>query len=275
MPLTFVPTPIGNLEDITFRAVKAIQNAEVVFCEDTRVAKKLFELLTQRFSIDISKKLFYSLHSHNEERILENIDPSIFDKNCVYMSDAGMPCISDPGAILVAYAQKNGIRYEILPGASAASTVYAASGFLESRFLFYGFLPHKTTARLDEFKKLRGLEYPIVFYEAPHRILQFFEELGGVDSDAEVFASKELTKLHQKYFLGTPKELLKQLNNSSIKGEWAIVVKFAKKTNPFLQLDINDILELDLPKKQAARLISKITGENPKNIYENLIKQDS
>ncbi len=260
---------------MTFRAVKAIQDAQIVFCEDTRVTKKLFDLLRERFGIDISKKTFYSLHSHNEERILENIDLSLFEKNCVYMSDAGMPCISDPGALLAQYAQQNGIKYDVLPGASAALTVYAASGFLDGKFLFYGFLPHKSNARIDELKKLSMSEIPVVFYEAPHRILQFLEELASVDESAELFAAKELTKMHQKYFKATPKTLLADLKNHSIKGEWAVVVKFGRQKSDSLLIGLDEIMELDLPKKQAAKLISKITGENPKTIYEELISKNS
>lgn len=275
MPLTFIPTPIGNLEDMTFRAVKAIQDAQIVFCEDTRVTKKLFDLLNQRFGTDISKKTFYSLHSHNEERILENIDLSLFEKNCVYMSDAGMPCISDPGALLVQYAQQNGIKYDVLPGASAAVTVYAASGFLDSKFLFYGFLPHKSNARINELKKISISENPVIFYEAPHRIVQFLEELAVVDETAQLFAAKELTKMHQKYFKSTPKVLLDELKTESIKGEWTVVVKFGKQKNNSLLIGLDEIMELDLPKKQAAKLISKITGENPKTIYEELISKNS
>lgn len=273
MPLTFLPTPIGNLEDMTFRAVKAIQECEVVFCEDTRVTKKLFDLLTQRYAADISKKTFYSLHSHNEERILQNIDISIFDKKCVYASDAGMPCVSDPGAMLALYAQKNGIEYDVLPGASATVTVYAASGFLDSKFLFYGFLPHKTQSRMDELKKLSLSEYPIIFYEAPHRILQFLEELDKTDKDADVFAAKELTKLHQKYFRDKPSEILSKLKTLSTKGEWALAVKFSSKQESLLTLSIDELLELELPKKQLAKLIAKATGANPKSVYEELISK--
>lgn len=275
MPLTFLPTPIGNLEDVTFRTVKAMQDAEVVFCEDTRVTKKLFDLLSTRYGADISKKIFYSLHSHNEEKVLENIDISIFDKNCVYLSDAGMPCISDPGAFLALFAQKHKIAYDVLPGASALTTLYAASGFLDSKFLFYGFLPHKTNSRIDELKKLSLSEYPVIFYEAPHRIIQFLEELCSVAKDAEVFAAKELTKMHQRYFRGNASEILGELKKLSSKGEWAVVVKFKGLQSGFLSLSLDDVLELDLPKKQAAKLIAKITGENPKNIYEELIKNNS
>lgn len=275
MPLTFIPTPIGNLEDMTFRAVKAMQDAEVVFCEDTRVTKKLFDLLNQRFDAQISKKTFYSLHSHNEERILQNIELSIFEKNCVYMSDAGMPCISDPGALLVEYAQKNNISYDVLPGASAAVTAYAASGFLDSKFIFYGFLPHKSSARIEELRKLQSSKHPVIFYEAPHRIEQFAKELCEIDRDATIFAAKELTKMHQKYITISAVEFEQTLKVISTKGEWVVVVLFSKKESGFIVLSLDEVLELELPKKQAAKLIAKITGENPKNVYEELIKKDS
>lgn len=275
MPLTFIPTPIGNLEDMTFRAVKAMQDAEIVFCEDTRVTKKLFDLLNQRFDAQISKKTFYSLHSHNEERILQNIELSIFEKNCVYMSDAGMPCISDPGALLVEYAQKNGIIYDVLPGASAAVTAYAASGFLDTKFVFHGFLPHKSSARIEELRKLQSSKHPVIFYEAPHRIEQFAKELCGIDKNATVFAAKELTKMHQKYITISAAKFEQILKTVSTKGEWVVIVLFSAQESGFIALSLDEVLELDLPKKQAAKLIAKITGENPKNVYEELIKKDS
>lgn len=273
MPLTFVPTPLGNLEDITFRSLKTIESSEVVFCEDTRVSKKLIDLLAEKYSLNISKKFFISLHSHNEERVLEQIDKAIFDKNCIYMSDAGMPAISDPGAMLVEFARANNISYDVLPGASAVTTAYAASGFLDSKFVFYGFLPHKTSSREEELKKLSASEYPVVFYEAPHRIEQFFEELAKVDKDAEIFASKELTKLHQKYFKSTAAQFAATLKNISTKGEWVVTVKFSKQNSDMLAISLDEIMELELPKKQMAKLISKITGEAPKSIYEELIKK--
>lgn len=260
---------------MTFRAVKAMQDAEVVFCEDTRVTKKLFDLLNQRFDAQISKKTFYSLHSHNEEKILQDIELSIFEKNCVYMSDAGMPCISDPGALLVEYAQKNEIGYDVLPGASAAVTAYAASGFLDSKFVFHGFLPHKSGSRIDELRELQSSVHPIIFYEAPHRIEQFAKELCEVDSEAAVFAAKELTKMHQKYFRVSATEFAEKLKTFSTKGEWVVIVVFSNKQSGFLSLSLDEVLQLDLPKKQAAKLIAKITGENPKSVYEELIKKDS
>lgn len=273
MSLTFVPTPLGNLEDITFRIIDALKSATVVFCEDTRVAKKLLDLLSQKYNFEIERKRFISLHSHNEQEVLKNIDPSIFESECIYLSDAGMPCISDPGAYLVGYLQENNIRYDVLPGPSAVPLVYAASGFLDSKFLFYGFLPHKKNNRLDELSKLSTSQFPVIFYEAPHRIEEFFEELSEISPDAEVFAAKELTKMHQKYLKGDPKSILSQIQSSSKKGEWAVVVKFATQKNSVITLGIDEIKALDLPKKQAAKLIAKITGENPKELYEKMVKE--
>lgn len=273
MPLIFVPTPLGNLEDITFRAVVALKSATVVFCEDTRVAKKLLDLLSQKYNFETEKKRFISLHSHNEQEVLKTIDISVFASECIYLSDAGMPCISDPGAYLAKYLQENNIPYDVLPDPSAAVALYAASGFLDSRFLFYGFLPHKKNNRSEELNKLLSSEYPVIFYEAPHRIEEFFRELSDMAPDAEVFAAKEMTKLHQKYFRGSSKSVFEQIQNSSKKGEWAVAVKFLGQKNDKITLGIDEIKALDLPKKQAAKLIAKITGENPKELYEKMVTE--
>lgn len=248
-----------------------LEECEVVFCEDTRVSRKLLDLLSQKYGIDPKKKEFYSIHSHNEERVLSGIDPLIFQKKCVYMSDAGTPCISDPGALLALYAKENDIDYDVLPGASAATTAYAASGFLDSKFVFYGFLPHKTNARAEELKKLCAEESPVIFYEAPHRIEQFFKELCAADENAEVFAAKEMTKLYQRYFKGSPSSILASLQTLSQKGEWCVAVKFSSKKEPTITLSVEELMELEIPKKQLAKLIAKATGENPKTIYEKLI----
>ena len=223
--------------------------------------------------IETEKKRFISLHSHNEQEVLKTIDISVFASECIYLSDAGMPCISDPGAYLAKYLQENNIPYDVLPGPSAAVALYAASGFLDSRFLFYGFLPHKKNNRSEELNKLLSSEYPVIFYEAPHRIEEFFGELSDMAPDAEVFAAKEMTKLHQKYFRGSSKSVFEQIQNSSKKGEWAVAVKFLGQKNDKITLGIDEIKALDLPKKQAAKLIAKITGENPKELYEKMVTE--
>ena len=145
--LCLVPTPIGNLEDISQRSLRILVEAELIFCEDTRVTKKLLNLLGEKQNLDFSNKEYKSFHSHNENNILQSLTKETFTKNVVYVSDAGMPCVSDPGASLVDYCIKNDIAYDVLPGANAILTAYAMSGFPHTTFSFYGFLDHKGLSR--------------------------------------------------------------------------------------------------------------------------------
>ena len=138
--LTLVPTPIGNLSDISKRAVEALDEADIIFCEDTRVTKKLLNLL----QISYSNKTFYSMHSHNENQIISKLNTEIFNQKVVYVSDAGMPGISDPGAKLIQFCQKYNLEYDVLPGANAVLTAFVASGF-EGDFTFFGFFARSTT----------------------------------------------------------------------------------------------------------------------------------
>jgi len=145
--LTFIPTPIGNPQDITIRAMKLFEKAELFLCEDTRQTKRLLRLLEERFDMTYPDAKFISFNEHNGEERLQEFGNVLEDQEVVYVSDAGMPVISDPGQILVAYAQEHDIPYDVLPGASAVTTAYAASGFEEGKFLFYAFLPHKGKER--------------------------------------------------------------------------------------------------------------------------------
>ncbi|WP_200762735.1 16S rRNA (cytidine(1402)-2'-O)-methyltransferase [Nitrosophilus alvini] len=271
--LTLVPTPIGNIEDISARALKALEKADIFLCEDTRVTKKLLGLVKQKYNIAPAPARFISLHSHNEKKFLQKIDPSFFDKNVVYVSDAGMPGISDPGAILVDYCIKNGIEYDVLPGPSAFVTAYAASGFNSSRFLFFGFLPHKGHDRKRAFENVMNSGFDTIIYESPHRLLKLFEEIVAYDCDREVFAVKELTKKFQKYYRGKVVQIFEKLKNENIKGEWVVIIKASEKKET--ALDINDILSLDIPKKQAAKLLSKITGKSIKECYNHLLRNET
>ena len=265
--LTLVPTPIGNLADITFRALEALKHADVVLAEDTRVAKRLLQLLHERYDIDFGQKEFLSFHEHNQKDFLNRIDPSFFDRNVVYVSDAGMPGISDPGAMLVRYAWEHGIAYEVLPGANAALTAWVASGY-EGVFSFFGFLPHKK-GRKEELQKVLSHPYYSILYEAPHRLLKLLEEIASQDPARRLFLAKELTKKHERFYKGEAKELFEQLSREQIRGEWVVIVTpgQAQATS----LDLHHLYELDLPKKEKAKLIAKITGEPVKKIYEKLI----
>ena len=244
--LQLVPTPIGNIEDISIRAIKALENADIFLCEDTRVTKKLLNLLKERFDVKIKSSKFISFHEHNQKEFLKKIDKDFFSQNIVYVSDAGMPCISDPGALLVKFCQENGIEYDVLPGPSALTTAYAASGFESSEFSFYAFLPHKSQERVKKLSLIMQNSSPSILYEAPHRLIKLLEEIVKIDPTRELFLAKEITKKHQKFFRGSSKELLESFKNENIKGEWVVIISSSKKKSVIKNLDIKDILDLNI-----------------------------
>jgi len=259
--LFLVPTPIGNLSDISKRAVEVLLEAEYIFCEDTRVTKKLLNLL----QIDYSNKTFYSMHSHNETEIISKLDIAIFDKNVAYVSDAGMPGISDPGSKLIQFCQLNQIKYDVLPGANAVLTALVASGF-EGEFSFFGFLPHKGSEREKKLKEFCHHDKIAILYESPHRIEKLLNELKKEIPNRIGFFAKELTKLHQTFI----KDEIKNITLKNTKGEWVVVLDKSTKTQT-LSLNYDDILALKLPIKEKAKLLSKISTKSTKEIYNELI----
>ena len=267
--LTLVPTPIGNIADISLRAMDALVNADILLCEDTRVTKKLLHILKERYTKSPQKpQQFVSVHSHSEHRFLEKTDPSFFEQNVVYVSDAGMPGISDPGQMLVRFCIDHGIAYDVLPGANAVLTAFAASGFGETQMLFFGFLPHKGSDRSGALLQALYSGYTTVLYESPHRLEKLLREIAAEVPDRRLFAAKELTKMHQRYWHGTASQILETLEGS-VKGEWAVVIEGAERRET--SLGEQDILALDLPKKAAAKLIARLTGETPKSCYQRLL----
>ncbi len=268
--LTLVPTPIGNLDDLSFRSLEALRCAELFFCEDTRVTKKLLHLLETKFNTTFPCQDFRSLHHHNEQKVLNTLDPNeLKSKSCVFVSDAGMPCISDPGATLVQYCIENNIEYDVLPGANAVLTAFAMSGFENHQFSFYGFLPHKGSHRTQELQKVLNSSTVPILYESPHRLLKLLEELYKEVPNRRLFLAKEITKLHQKTFKGTCLELYQELKKTAIKGEWVVILEPIVFTGEMITLE--DIESLDCPPKQKAKLIAKFTGKNVKEIYNTLI----
>ena len=259
--LTFVPTPIGNLDDISKRALNALLESEIIFCEDTRVTKKLLNL----YNIPLNKK-FISMHSHNEEKVISNIDKNeLINKNCIYVSDAGMPGISDPGSKLVQFCQKNSIPYSVIPGANAALTAFVASGF-EGAFTFFGFLPHKGKERQKALNEVLFHDKIAIIYESPHRIEKLINELKTLIPERIVFLAKELTKIHETFI----KSKAKDINLSNSKGEWVVVIDKGEK-NKKLELTYEEILALSLPPKEKAKLLSKISEKSVKEIYKEIL----
>ncbi len=240
-------------------------------CEDTRVTKRLLHLLHERGLLKRTfEAQFLSMHSHNMSQMLGKLDFEMLrNKTVVYLSDAGMPAVSDPGCELVRFAQEHHIDYDVLPGANAALLAYAQSGFCETRFLFYGFLPHKGSDRTDALHEAMYSGYVTIIYESPHRLLKLLEQICNIDAQRGVFLLKEATKKYEQRFKGSVGEIFERLQHETIKGEWVVVLN--SDTKRCATITVEDIVKLDLPKKQAAKLIAKITGKPVKQCYHELI----
>ena len=217
--LIIVPTPIGNLGDISHRAIEALKSCDVILCEDTRVCSKLLKF------IGITKKLI-TYRDDNEQKQTSLILSLINDGNSVCLTtDAGTPCISDPGYRIVNACRKNNIPIEVLPGPCAAITALSASGMPTNGFLFVGFLSNKSSARRNFFEKYKNFEYSIIFYESCHRIQKFIEDaylvLGG---NRTICVAKEITKLHELFITGKLYEVLEKIKQTPQKGEFVIII---------------------------------------------------
>ena len=253
--LSLVPTPIGNISDISLRSLETFSKADVFLCEDTRVTKKLLHFLKERYNLLLKEATFISLHSHNESEWLKTINIDFFDQEIVYVSDAGMPGISDPGQALVRFCIDHGIGYDILPGANAALSAFVASGFVETKMLFFGFLPHKGNDRSSALQEALFNGYTTVLYESPARLEKLLKEVEIAAPERVVFCAKEITKKFQTFYRGNASEVLKKVGEE-IRGEWVVVIEASHTKGS--SLNEQDILTLDIPKKAASKLIAKI-----------------
>ena len=192
-----VATPIGNLEDITYRAVRTLREVDLIACEDTRQTRKLLD----HYGIG---KPTVSYHEHNEQSRSSDLVADLQQgKNIALVSDAGTPLIADPGYRLVAQARQAGIRVVPIPGPSAALAALSASGLPTDSFLFFGFLPVKAGQRRKALEEFRTLDMSIVLYEAPHRMLATLEEIGAVLGSRPIVLAREITKIHEEFLSGT------------------------------------------------------------------------
>jgi 16S rRNA (cytidine1402-2'-O)-methyltransferase len=268
--ITFVPTPIGNPQDITIRAMRTFEKAALFLCEDTRQTKRLLRLLEERFAMATPEAQFFSFNEHNGKERLKELGHLLQEKEVVYVSDAGMPVISDPGQILVSYAQEHNIPYDVLPGASAVTTAYAASGFEEGKFLFYAFLPHKGKERSAALSEAMNNGYDTVLYEAPHRLEKLLGEISMLDEERELFLAKEISKKYQSYYRGTAGSLRDQFETLTIRGEWVVIIKAHKSIEK--SLSFTEVLTLDLPPKSKAKILAQLSDKSVKEWYNELIK---
>jgi 16S rRNA (cytidine1402-2'-O)-methyltransferase len=216
--LYIVATPIGNLEDITLRALRILREVDLIACEDTRHTRKL---LTH---YQIPTPLI-SYHEHNEyERAVELVNKMADGLRIALVSDAGMPLISDPGFRLVSEAASRGISVVPIPGASAVITALAACGLPTGDFMFAGFLPPKQLARRARFAELSALHTTLIFYEAPHRIKQTLTDACDVLGNRQCVLARELTKLHEEFLRGALTEITAQVKERDIKGEIVLLI---------------------------------------------------
>lgn len=269
--LYFIPTPIGNLGDISLRSLELLSACEIVFCEDTRVCKHLITLLNERFKTCIKPQKILSLHTHNEKEVLEKLDLKLFEKNVAYLSDAGMPGISDPGFALVQFALKHKLFYEVLPGANAALVALVSSNLCEKEFIFLGFLANKGKERQKEIENLLLNPYPTIIYEAPTRILALVQTIAKLEPKRELFAMKEISKKFQTSFRGRAEKLVEELKGANLNGEWVLVVAKSSQNFSSNSLCESDILALDLPLKIKSKLLAKMSGKNSKELYQKLL----
>lgn len=221
--LYLVPTPIGNLEDMTFRSIEVLKSVDVIFSEDTRVTLVLLN------HFDIKKKLT-SLHDHNEDMVKDKVLSYLKDnKNVAIVTDRGTPIVSDPGYKTVKYVSDNGYNVVGLPGACAFVPAFIVSGLPSEHFLFYGFLNSKDSKMREELNNLKNFENTIIFYEAPHRLIKCLQAILDVFGDRYVSISKEISKLHESVFRGNISDAIKSFD--VVKGEYVIVVDGFKRNN--------------------------------------------
>ena len=270
--LYIVATPIGNLNDITFRAVETLKGAELVLAEDTRHSKKLFD----HYEIKSPLRAF---HEHNENEKVNGIISEIKSgKSVALISDAGTPLISDPGYKLVSEAKKTGITVVPIPGPNAAITALSSSGIASNSFTFFGFLPSKQTLRIKLLKTKRNLDETIIFYESPKRILATIRDMTDVfGRDRRVCLAKELTKSFETILTDNLPTLMGFLESdlSHQKGEFVILVSPPDKIDhEFAENELEKILPIlcdEMGASKAAKLASKITGLDKKYCYKRAI----
>ena len=273
--LYIVATPIGNLEDITLRAIRTLKEVYLIAAEDTRQTLKLLNHL------EISKPLI-SYHRHNEEiKTKELINKLLEGKNIALVSDAGTPVISDPGGEIVKEAIKEEIKIIPIPGPCALITALIASGMDAKEFTFIGFLPQNKKNRKEKLEQIKNAENTLILYEAPHKLLQTLEELKSIIDKRKVVLARELTKIHEEFKMGTIEELQKDIINP--KGEYVIIIEKNEKTKEQIKLEnLNNLTieehykyyeEIGLDKKEIIKKVAKDRNLNKNEVYKKFLKQ--
>jgi len=267
-----VATPLGNLRDITLRALDVLASADAVAAEDTRLTRQLlshYEIRTQ----------LLALHEHNEEQGALRIVKWLTEgKSVAYVTDAGTPAISDPGALLVSRVREAGLRVIPVPGPSALTAALSAAGVSAPHFLFYGFLPSKAGARREALAGLSALPHALVFYEAPHRVLETLDDMvQAFGSERRLVIAREITKLFESFHrctLGAASAWLGEDANR-LKGEFVLIVEGATAARDASAEESERVLQIlltELPLKQAVQLAAEITGAKRNALYQRALE---
>lgn len=269
--LYIVPTPIGNLGDITLRALDILKSVDIIAAEDTRHTRKLLS------HFEISKPLL-SYHEYSDESKALNIINSVQNGNNVaFVSDAGTPGISDPGRVLVSLAYKNNVEVVGLPGACAAVCAYSISGLQDKHFLFYGFLDDKAGKRKEQLEFLKSVGVPIVLYVSPHKVCRTtcdIRDICGVSTEILVF--RELTKIHEEHIKGTPDEIITHFAENEPRGEFVFILNIQKEKPAFddeyIKKEIKKLIDEGMSIKSASKYLSEKTGISKNLIYNIALK---
>ena len=262
--LYLVPTPIGNLGDMTYRSIEVLNNSEVIFSEDTRESKKLLDYY------HIKKKLI-SCHKFNEDdaylKVLDYLNQG-FDVSII--TDRGTPCISDPGYVSVYKVINSGFNVVCLPGATAFTPALVNSGLNPNNFLFYGFLSSKKNEKKKELEDLKLLNYTIIFYESPFRVIETLKLIKEIFGDRNVSISREISKKHEEVYRGKIDELIEELKEP--KGEFVIVVEGNKEKESYDDLDIIDHIKMLVNKgmsdKDAIKEVAHLHNIPKNEVYK-------
>ena len=267
--LYLVATPIGNLEDITLRALKVLNSVEILACEDTRNTQKLLN------HYEITGKKLISYHEHNEEKTSEKIISYLEEgKEVALVTDAGMPCISDPGYILVEKIKKVGLPITTLPGANAGLTALVASGIESYNYTFYGFLPRKSKDLKLKLEEILKMNTTSILYESPYRVKNLVEEISKISPTRKISVARELTKIFEQIETSSAEEILEMLGNKiKEKGEFVVIIS-PNKDEKSEEVNVDELVELiyqkvqsGVKKSEAIKNIAKEFGINKKEVY--------
>ncbi len=264
--LYLIATPIGNLEDITFRAIRILKEIDILYAEDTRVTLKLLN----HFDI---KKTLYSFHEHNSDEMIDSVLENLSNgKNIGLVSDAGMPLVSDPGYKLVKNALEKGFNVVSLPGANALLPALTMSGLKTHPFLFFGFLDSKSRKRKQELSDLRYFSHTMIFYEAIHRINQTLNDMYEIFGDRDFAIAREVSKAYEEIIKGKLSEIKEPLD---LKGELVIIVSGyeIQNTNNDLSIveQVDYFISTGLKKTDAMKRVAEMTGIPKNQIYQEYL----